>query len=281
MASLRDGIFSNKSDLDFVGEKLPPNVTHCFHAMALDERRKDFPITMLTSCQPMRLTQTWFRGSHSDVGGGNENLGVANISLCWIVCVLQNNIKFNDSVAWEQTEKGAVLQLKKRKGVLKAVGAKVYNSREGWGWRGKLVRTVGKGAENGDRSYSNSGESIHFSVRMIAEEAKRLDVQEWDRSEALMCFKWQERAKDQYYWRSTDNCLLGKSIELNESAGIGYDLLRIQKFLSSGVSNENETSGSGKGKAPDIPQSHPSNQPLLPANRIGRGSVSAPSPKPS
>lgn len=153
-----------------------------------------------------------------------------------------------------------------------------YNSREGWGWRSKLVRTVGRGAENGDPLYGNSGESIHFSVRKIMEEAKKQDAQ-WDTSEALVGFNFKERKKDQYIWRSIDKCYLGKSVKLNESGGIDYEQLRIQKFLLSDASNEDETFGSGKAKAPDIPDSHPSNQPLLPAN-IGRGSVSAPNPKP-
>ena len=87
-----------------------------------------------------------------------------------------------------------------------------------------------------------------------------------------MCFEVAEREKDQYFWMSTDKCLLGKSVELNESGGIGYEQLRIQKFLLPDASNEDETSGSGKGKAPEIPDSHPSNQPLLPAN-IGFGAI--------
>ena len=129
VASLRKGIFSKKSDFDFVGEKLPPNVTHCFHAMALDELRKDFPITMLTSSEPQRLTQTWFRGSHSDVGGGNENLGLANISLCWMLCALQNNLHFDSSVAWEQTEKGAVLEFVETRMTLRYEPHNKFNSR--------------------------------------------------------------------------------------------------------------------------------------------------------
>ena len=128
VASLRGGIFIKESDFDFVGEELPPNVTHCFHAMALDERRKDFPILMLTSSEPKCLTQTWFRGSHSDVGGGNENLGLANISLCWMLCALQNNLHFDNSVAWEQTEKGAVLELTEFGSGIKFVDAKVYEA---------------------------------------------------------------------------------------------------------------------------------------------------------
>ena len=61
----------------------PPNVTHCYHAMALDERRLLFPLTRLGhALDPTgRLREVWFRGVHSDVGGGNGNRGLNWIAL--------------------------------------------------------------------------------------------------------------------------------------------------------------------------------------------------------
>jgi len=55
--------------------------------MALDERRLLFPLTRL--CGPgnpmgSRLVEVWFRGVHSDVGGGNGNAGLNWISLNWM-----------------------------------------------------------------------------------------------------------------------------------------------------------------------------------------------------
>lgn len=60
--------------------KLPPNVEYCFHAMALDERRQTFRVTRLKGA-----CEVWFRGSHSDIGGGNGNLGLNNIAYCWML----------------------------------------------------------------------------------------------------------------------------------------------------------------------------------------------------
>ena len=54
---------------------------HCFHALALDERRSNFVPTRLGP----RAYEVWFRGNHSDVGGGNANLGLNNISLRWML----------------------------------------------------------------------------------------------------------------------------------------------------------------------------------------------------
>ncbi|MDH5669045.1 MAG: DUF2235 domain-containing protein [Nitrospira sp.] len=68
---------------------LPDNVRHCFHAMALDERRRNFPLTRVVSPKggkPVkdRLQEVWFRGVHSDVGGG-QSVGLSSIALCWML----------------------------------------------------------------------------------------------------------------------------------------------------------------------------------------------------
>jgi uncharacterized protein (DUF2235 family) len=60
---------------------LPPGgVQHCFHALALDERRRAFGATRLA-----RAHEVWFRGCHSDVGGGNGNTKLSFIALRWML----------------------------------------------------------------------------------------------------------------------------------------------------------------------------------------------------
>ena len=59
--------------------ELPANVEHCFHAISLDERRPQFVVTRVANAY-----ETWFRGVHSDIGGGNENPGLNNITLRWM-----------------------------------------------------------------------------------------------------------------------------------------------------------------------------------------------------
>ncbi len=66
---------------------LPDNVEHCYHAMAMDEERKLFPLTRLTGTgknEEGRLTEVWFRGVHSDIGGGNDNQTLNYIALDWM-----------------------------------------------------------------------------------------------------------------------------------------------------------------------------------------------------
>ena len=65
---------------------LPPNARKVYHAMALDESRLFFPLTRLggTGHAEERLQEVWFRGVHSDVGGGNENVHLNGIALNWL-----------------------------------------------------------------------------------------------------------------------------------------------------------------------------------------------------
>jgi hypothetical protein len=50
------------------------------HALALDERRPSFLPTRLWGG-----TEVWFRGAHSDVGGGNGNRGLNDVTLHWMM----------------------------------------------------------------------------------------------------------------------------------------------------------------------------------------------------
>jgi uncharacterized protein (DUF2235 family) len=66
---------------------MPPNAHNVFHAMALDETRLLFPLTRLSGSGPttgVLLQEVWFRGVHSDVGGGNNNPTLNGIALNWL-----------------------------------------------------------------------------------------------------------------------------------------------------------------------------------------------------
>ncbi len=65
---------------------MPPNVTRCYHALAIDERRESFTVTRLNvDRSDARIEERWFRGVHSEVGGRNENIALSNIALKWML----------------------------------------------------------------------------------------------------------------------------------------------------------------------------------------------------
>jgi uncharacterized protein (DUF2235 family) len=82
------GIPGNDTNLGYV-LTLPPSVRKCFHAMALDERRHNFKVQRIVTTvgdanAEGRIYEVWFRGVHSDVGGGNGNNGLSSIALAWM-----------------------------------------------------------------------------------------------------------------------------------------------------------------------------------------------------
>ena len=75
------GIPGNNIDLGW-NLGFPPAAERCYHAMALNETRYNFPLHRLEP-HP-QLNEVWFRGVHSDVGGGNGNPGLSSIALDWM-----------------------------------------------------------------------------------------------------------------------------------------------------------------------------------------------------
>lgn len=72
----------------FRNNRLSPGVRRAAHALAIDERRSRFKPSLwdesaLKSTQS--VDQVWFAGVHSDVGGGYERRGLADITLRWML----------------------------------------------------------------------------------------------------------------------------------------------------------------------------------------------------
>jgi hypothetical protein len=66
---------------------IPANVLHSFHAMALDEVRATFALIRPTreDRDPDRHYELWFRGVHSNIGGGYADRGLSDIALAWMM----------------------------------------------------------------------------------------------------------------------------------------------------------------------------------------------------
>jgi uncharacterized protein (DUF2235 family) len=79
--------FYNRKKYEFHDVMLSSIVEHAYHAMALDEHRKVFDITLWDPPAPVEqvLEQRWFPGSHADIGGGEPDRRLSDLSLRWMM----------------------------------------------------------------------------------------------------------------------------------------------------------------------------------------------------
>jgi uncharacterized protein (DUF2235 family) len=76
----------------FLDTNLHPNIKNAYQALALDERRAQFPPTLWNgpAAPGQTLEQVWFTGAHSDVGGGEPDdlpgtTALSDITLGWMM----------------------------------------------------------------------------------------------------------------------------------------------------------------------------------------------------
>jgi len=70
----------------FLDTKLNPEIKNAYQAIAIDERRMEFPPTMwdVTPTPGHTVEQVWFAGVHGAVGGGAGS-GLSDITLAWMM----------------------------------------------------------------------------------------------------------------------------------------------------------------------------------------------------
>jgi uncharacterized protein (DUF2235 family) len=86
----------------FLDTGLHPDVKNAYHALAIDERRAEFPPTLWTS-QPQpdqTIEQVWFTGVHCDVGGSYPETGLSDITLSWMMQKAKNLGLVFDAGVW-------------------------------------------------------------------------------------------------------------------------------------------------------------------------------------
>ncbi|KAH8588897.1 hypothetical protein B0O99DRAFT_677108 [Bisporella sp. PMI_857] len=89
-----------------VGESIPKNIKLAIQALALDETRRHFKPMVWDERKKLehqKLIQCWFAGNHADVGGGNKDMTLANISLAWMIGQLTDKIHFDQNNLWAIT----------------------------------------------------------------------------------------------------------------------------------------------------------------------------------
>lgn len=84
------------NDPDYNDKLLSANVNSGYHAMAVDEVRKFFPVLRWNA--DSRVREMWFSGSHSDVGGGCVEMDLSDVSLAWMIgCAAKHGLRFKKS----------------------------------------------------------------------------------------------------------------------------------------------------------------------------------------
>jgi uncharacterized protein (DUF2235 family) len=81
------GWFLNSGKYEYHNVRITPEMQHCYHALAIDERRKPFEPTLWQRPAGWTgtLEQVWFAGVHTNVGGSCRWDGLANEALHWMV----------------------------------------------------------------------------------------------------------------------------------------------------------------------------------------------------
>jgi uncharacterized protein (DUF2235 family) len=91
------GVVSERNE--FHDTELSSKIENAFHALAIDEKRKNFQAALWhqqKDAKNQTLEQVWFPGVHSDVGGGYPETGLSDISLKWMMEKAQGcNLNFN------------------------------------------------------------------------------------------------------------------------------------------------------------------------------------------
>jgi len=104
VGSLGIPIYVGNDRLDvfrFADTALSPKIANGFHAMSIDELRGDFSISRWDD-RP-GVTQVWFLGAHSDVGGGypQAESGLSDIALDWLMKKLEGvGVKFSSPLIY-------------------------------------------------------------------------------------------------------------------------------------------------------------------------------------
>jgi uncharacterized protein (DUF2235 family) len=82
---LMNGLLSRRNR--FHDTDLSSTVANAFHALAIDEKRRNFKATLWNQqphAKDQILEQIWFAGVHSNIGGGYATTGLSDIALEWM-----------------------------------------------------------------------------------------------------------------------------------------------------------------------------------------------------
>ncbi|KAK0120248.1 hypothetical protein ONS95_011654 [Cadophora gregata] len=176
----------------FLDTQLPERVEFAFQALGLDEHRSSFSPTLWwrdpnaqftrstdgSTIQPT-LIQTWFPGHHSDVGGGQPDHKISNITLVWMIdqftsrCLLDFDIDYVKRICSPSRNTADPSWTKNKDPFYSGFLPTLL-----WSFLGSKIRTPGRykrpeGAK-GVSVGSRTNENMHYSVRAKMEESAKV-----------------------------------------------------------------------------------------------------------
>ncbi|MBD1364586.1 DUF2235 domain-containing protein [Mucilaginibacter sp. ZT4R22] len=85
-------VMQNKRKYQFHDTTLSSHVDFAYHALAVDEQRKNFMPTLWRESENVaeknpnqKMEQRWFPGVHSNIGGGYPKVGLSDVALKWMI----------------------------------------------------------------------------------------------------------------------------------------------------------------------------------------------------
>ena len=118
---------------EFYDTHLSDCTENAFQALALDEHRAAFSPTLWEKMpgNKTRLRQVWFPGVHSNVGGGEPDQELANITLAWMVSQCRDFLDIDLDYVLDEQEKTEAYYEKHNQRPRPWSFGKIYNSMTG------------------------------------------------------------------------------------------------------------------------------------------------------
>ncbi|EMD89281.1 hypothetical protein COCC4DRAFT_195952 [Bipolaris maydis ATCC 48331] len=172
----RAGLQSKQSRATtFYDTKLSNCVENAFQALALDETRSSFAPAIWEKPEGNRTTlrQVWFPGAHANVGGGYDDMQIANISLAWMMSQLEPFLDMRGEYLFEQDDLNEKYYKKEEGAIRPWSFGKIYSELKGaFALGGSSQRKPGQytavdpyTGRATDRPLRQTNEYIHPSVR--------------------------------------------------------------------------------------------------------------------
>ncbi len=146
-------------------------VQHARHAVSIDENREDFAPVLWSDKPNVDVSQVWFAGAHSDVGGGYRERGLSDCASHWMLSEarkfgLEFESHYLDAVRPDPRDK----QHNERRGIYRARGELTRSI------RGSVHTTAKQRWDANAQNYRKKSKSLQRLLASVGDNWDRIDV---------------------------------------------------------------------------------------------------------